>query len=160
MLFLLVGAGPLLLLCCSEHFPAKLNMKDLSVWKSKAIKQILIQKKAADRVNNLRQMQALADSSYISGDPSRWRGSASENTAAFGCQRATLSFGRFVARKKCMITGDTTKNDRHRTDQIAGSRCLPARRRVGGEKTVSGKEQEKMIFTAVRKRRLEVRDQL
>ena len=44
--------------------------------------------------------------------------------------------------------------------QIAGSRCLPARRRVGGERAASGREEEKMIFTAVRKRLLEVREQL
>ena len=36
--------------------------------------------------------------------------------------------------------------------QIARSRCLPARRRVGGERTVSGREEEKRIFTAVQKR--------
>ena len=50
--------------------------------------------------------------------------------------------------------------------QLAGSRCPAARRRVGGKRTASGRRQgeeerkeerikEKMIFTAVRKRRLQ-----
>ena len=43
--------------------------------------------------------------------------------------------------------------------EIAGSRCLPARRPVGSAKTASSRDEEKkIIFNAVKKRRLVARE--